>query len=204
MTTLKMKPIDVIRKANRSEKIEEKFEIVVSGQPIKMSISMPDVFTIMRDQERAYQKEYAICVLEGMDQMDINEAQWEKGLSEITDEDAKKALIDSKPETLAEQTAQKNARLATIQTLIPRILRDPETGNLICTNRSDQEELGNYLSNNSEAMRIITEKWASIMNKYAETRQAVKNSKPDMDIQSSVSNANSQNGDTKGHSTNAC
>jgi len=154
-----MKKIDAIRKANKAETIQEDFEIIVNGEALKMRLAMPDVFTILEDQKKAYALKLAECEAEGMGKYPLNESEWNKELDAIEDEEAKENIIKNKPATLAEQVANSLSRLYTVRTLIPKILRDPDKDNeLICSSPSDQKELGDYLANNSEALKVFTEK----------------------------------------------
>ena len=149
MTVLKMKKIDLFRKANAAQTIQEDFEIIVNEDVTKMRIAMPDIFTILGDQKKAYAKELASCISEGLGEYTINEDELEKGLVEIKDKDAKEEMIKNKPKNLAEQLATELSRIHTIRTLIPKILRDPDNNNeLICQTKADRDAMGDYLSNN--------------------------------------------------------
>jgi hypothetical protein len=172
---LKMRPADLIRKANRSEKIERKFTITVSGEPVELLLTAPDIFDVLKEQERCIQKEYAECSAQGMDKMPINEADWINELSKITESETRKALTADKPMNLAQQVARKNARLDTVRVLLPKKLKLAD-GTLAFPSLDDQKEFGEYVASHSDVMNIITKEYVEIMNQLNEVNKQAKNS----------------------------
>src|SRR4030042_3569910 len=120
MTVHKTRIIDLVRKANREEIIQEDFELAISEQPVKLRLAMPDIFDILTDQTMAYDSALARCIREGMNDDPINEIEWQKEFDNIKDTDARENFIKDKPKTLAQQSAAKIARFITVKTLIPK------------------------------------------------------------------------------------
>ncbi|MDD2869686.1 hypothetical protein [Neomegalonema sp.] len=174
--TLEMKPrtLDLLRKANEGAEIIEDFEVKVGLQTFKFRLAAPDIFTILKDQERCYQREYAVCVKDGLQEMPINESDWRKDLDRITDEDVREAQEKNKPVDLAQQVAEKNARFDTIMTLLPKILRDQDNKSIAET-PTDQAELSRMIALNPSLMAALTEKYTNILSKINEVNRESKN-----------------------------
>lgn len=173
---IEMRAISFIRKANQGAEIREDFDIELDGQVLKLRLSAPDMFTIAKDQKRCYQKEYALCVDEGMDEMPINETDWKKGQDNITDPEVRQTLEDDKPINLAEQVASENARFDTIVSMIPKILREQSTNELVCNNADERGVLANAIKSNPAIMTILTQNYIKIITKYNEVSKEAKNS----------------------------
>ena len=189
---LKMSPADLIRKANRSEKIEVTFDIpmVVEGAEEKISalLTAPDMFEIAKQQERCKQKEYMLCVNDGLHLNGINEEDWQNEISKIEDSDTRKRLQENKPKNLADQISEKNSRLDTIRVLLPKVLKNPETRQLLFPTIDDQKEFGEYISSHPSVMSLLTTKYIEIMNKLNEVNKTVKNLPAEQDSTNSGSN----------------
>ena len=197
-----MNVAELVDKANKAKDIKESFELKLGGAPTKMSIAVSDILTmISREQERTYDTELAKCCMEGMQDLPINEDKWKKEFELLEDEDAIKAFKDNKPKNLAEQTAQRASKIAMIQTLLPKVIRDGISGDLLFKSFKEQEAFGRYLLMNEDQMKIVIEKWGAVMNKYSEVRQAAKNLQKGATGQSSAPNANLPDGAMKVHST---
>ncbi len=183
---LKMRPADLIRNANRSEKIERKFKITVSGQEVELLLTAPDIFDVLKEQERCIQREYAECASQGMDKMPINEADWVDELSKISDSETRKSLTKDRPLNLAQQVARKNARLDTVRILLPKKLKNHD-GSLAFPTLDDQKEFGEYVASHTDVMNIITKEYVDIMNQLNEVNKQAKNSQKETGGTSSVS-----------------
>lgn len=194
----KMRPLDTLRKANQNRDIKEVIELPLGNdETLKVVLSAPDMFTIMKDQERCYQKEYAECIQSGMEVLPINETDWNKTLNQITDTDVRKAMQDDKPVNLAEQVAKKNARFDTIRVLLPKALRD-ENGDLICKDPKEQLEMQQMISSNAEWMRLLTEGYVRLVGQINEVNESAKNLQQRGDSTNGDSKNSSQDATTTG------
>lgn len=172
---LKMQPSDLVRKANRSEKIEVTFDIEIGTEKFSALLTAPDMFEIAKQQERCKQKEYALCVEDGLQLRPINAEDWQDEIDKIEDSEVRKRLQESKPKNLADQIAEKNARLDTIRVLLPKALKNPEDRKPLFPTLDDQREFGEYISSHPSVMSLLTSKYVEIMNKLNEVNKTAKN-----------------------------
>jgi hypothetical protein len=172
----KMDLMQLIRKANKEQELYEDFELEVYDTVYKLRISMPDIFDILEEQQLAKAAAYAKCRAQGLDEYAIDEDKWNKQLSVIKDKDIRKNMETRKPLNYAQQESEEIARLTTVRTLLPKIIKYSETGELLCKGSADREQFGKYMANNSKALNVITEVWAKIMVRYSEVQETVKNS----------------------------
>ena len=183
----KMDLMQLIRKANKEQELFEDFELEAYGTVYKLRISMPDIFDILEEQQLAKASAYAKCRAVGLDEYGIDEDAWNAQLAAIKDKDARKNLESKKPLNYAQQQSEEMARFTTVRTLLPKILKLSDTGELLCKTSADREQFGKYMANNSKALNIITEVWAKIMVRYSEVQETVKNSSKESKDQSSDS-----------------
>jgi len=173
---IEMRAITFIQKANQGAEIREDFDINFGGEILKLRLSAPDMFTIAKDQERCYQKEYALCTEDGMDKMQVNEADWIKELDRIEDVEVRKVMEADKPVNLAQQVASKNARFDTIVSMIPKILREQASNELVCKDQAERNALADTIKSNPAIMTLLTEKYIQIITKINEVSKEAKNS----------------------------
>src|SRR4030042_1685663 len=95
MTVHKTRIIDLVRKANREEIIQEDFELAISEQPVKLRLAMPDIFDILTDQTMAYDSALARCISEGMNDYPINEIEWQKEFDNLKNSEAMRIITES-------------------------------------------------------------------------------------------------------------
>jgi len=178
--------MQLVRKANKEQEIFEDFELTIYEQTYKLRISMPDIFDILEEQQIERSAALARCRERGLDQLEPDEAKWQKQLEDVTDPEARKELEKNKPQTLAHQNADEIARLATIRTLLPKIIKYQD-GSFLCKNSEEQKAVGKYMANNGQALKIITEVWVKIMGRYSKTQETIKNSSTESKDQNSDS-----------------
>ena len=178
--------MQLVKKANKDQEIYEDFELTLNDKNYKLRLSMPDIFEILEEQQIARSSALAKCRANGLDQYEPDESRWQKQLKEITDPAALKEFEKNKPLTLAHQDADEIARLATVRTLLPKIIRY-STGELLCKTSDDQTAFGKYMANNANALSTVTEVWVKIMTRYSQTQETIKNSSMESMEQSSDS-----------------
>jgi len=187
MAELKMDMMQLIRKANKEQALFEDFELTIFEKVYKLRISMPDIFDIIQDQQLAKSEAYAKCRDAGLTEYAIDEDKWNKQLEAIEDPDLRKQLEDKKPLNLAQQESEEISRLTTIRTLLPKIIRYANNGELLCKTSDDRTQLGKYMANNSACLNTITEAWSKIMVRYSQVQDTVKNSSMESKVVSSDS-----------------
>jgi len=111
-----------------------------------------------------------------MDKMQVNEADWIKELDRIEDVEVRKVMEADKPVNLAQQVASKNARFDTIVSMIPKILREQASNELVCKDQAERNALADTIKSNPAIMTLLTEKYIQIITKINEVSKEAKNS----------------------------
>lgn len=170
------KPIDLIRAALEKQKrgIGVEFDLP-TDPPLRVIMAAPDLFTLWQEQEIVYQRELAQRKAAGDDKFPINKDQWEREFREAGPE-MQAIMMREKPQNLAEQIAQRTSRFKTIIELLPKCLRDAETGEPLCQTPEDEHALKAFLTSDPAILGLVTEKYAELARRVQSTLDAAKNS----------------------------
>ncbi len=184
-----MGAIELLKNANEYKIHTVEFTIPVNGSDgIQVLLSAPDAWSIRDEQNKIYKTRLAELKLEGLDKFPVDENEWQKDRADYlkaianNPEDIQKALLaefdKAKPETLAHYLANDSSRTRTIFELIPKMLKEADTGELFCKNTADIEYLKQIMKSNTRLITLITESWIKLSKliKPDETGGTEKNS----------------------------
>jgi hypothetical protein len=168
------RPIELLRAAHAKKRIELSFEIPIDEKTnISAVLTAPDLYSIWEEQGLLYERKLADLNSSGDDKRPINDSTWTKELEGLSG-DALKAMMATKPKTLAEQMASKLSRYETIYNLVPRFLRTPDRKLLFPTN-ADRKEFKEIMYSDANLMKLISQKYLELSQKVNEVGQDVKN-----------------------------
>jgi len=209
-----MKAIDLIRKADNYQPVEERFDIpiTVNGQVqnLKACLRSVSVQDILKKQDILFDKELVECRDAGLHNIPIHYDEWIKMfidelsgtldqkqldyLKRVTPKELKDKLslpkdAESKlgdnhnlvcrlyeklPRNKADFRAKQNSRYDLVVSLIPKYLRD-EKGELLFSTPEEQIEFRDYVKENGELTKLLSEKWLSLVNKISDAEETAKN-----------------------------
>ena len=84
-------------------------------------------------------------------------------------------LEEKKPKNLAEQQAPYVARLRIIKTIIPQLLRDRETNELLFPTRKEVNAVGELIGSNVELMGLLSKAFARLQESNKPAEDELKN-----------------------------
>jgi hypothetical protein len=180
------RPIDLLKKANENKTKAVRFDLP-PNHPDAMEAIMtaPDMFLIMEEQEKIYQKKYVECLEDGLGDKPINAADWKKEFDDtlrVQREAAKKAGREfdeknaekNKPVDLAQQVAQKISKLRTVQEIIPKVIRKAD-GTLMFPTREEQQEFKDLICSDMKLFSYLSEKYIELFTEITTEETEVKN-----------------------------
>ena len=211
-----MKPVHslgLIKQARAKANIEHRFTIPVGDKDINVILTKPGLQAIQRATKAMQEKNYNyFCGIEDgtFKDLKINEEKWEnqcaevrKNTIEVMSEDGsydKESLEEKmtawmkseKPINLAEQLAKEQTRSDAPIYLMPGQLLDAGTKQKLCPTKEDENEVREYILDNTDVMVIITKAFMDMRDKIEKIEEEAKNSRQHRKTQSSSSGATVQ------------
>lgn len=188
----KQRPIDLLKAATKDKIKYVRFDIPLGeNDAIEAIMNAPDMFLILEEQEKIYQKKYAECVRDGLDKEKPNEADWKKEFEEtirIQREAARKANREfkelearekaerDKPINLAQQVAQKISKLRTIQEIIPKVIKKADGKTLMFPTPEEREEFKEIICSDMTLFTFLSEKYVELFSDINKEKEIIKNS----------------------------
>ena len=182
--------IDLLEAANQESFIYEQFKIPIgnTGEFIDAILHAPDMFQLQRAQKEAYSLEYARLKRKGFAEEEYNDADWNTYLKSINDTESKKRALENPPENLADQLANQNALHICILDMMPRVLKDVKTGDLLFPDEKSRERFKNLLTRDMKLFKLVSDKYVQAINGMIGLGDQLKNSE---------SGTNSETGSSK-------
>lgn len=171
------KAIDILEAANKGKTAEVRLEIPSTDGKTTVAaiLTPPDVYSIQRTQDIIYKKQFCEYRKEGLDQELVDEDDWQAELDSYKDSEVRKRIAEDKPRNMAQQGAKRFSKIATIQELIPKYLKDLK-GNLLFTTKEERDRFRDLLCSDIGLMNLLAEKYVELVTMTAEVADQVKNS----------------------------
>ena len=169
----KMRPIEQLKNANEYKIHTVEFTIPIAGTPgLNVRLSAPDAWAIREEQKKIQKIKFLELKAEGLHKQSIDEDEWVKERNEYlktiqTKTEKEKEILlkeydKNKPESLAHFLALDASRTRTVFELMPKMLRDVETGELVCQTADDIEYFKQLMKSNSKLITLFTENWIKL------------------------------------------
>jgi len=198
------RPIDLLMAANEERLIEHIFDLPVSDKKTyKCKITATDFHKISGDEDIIYELMYDECRNEGLENLPVNEAKWDvfikvavelrranlkqQNENKPKEEQLSKKEMDKKiatfrdevekdkPVNLADQKAREKTKDKSIRYIVPKYIRDAETGDLMFPTKEEREKFLDLMMVNGNLTGIIFGAYVELMNKIKEVKNKVKN-----------------------------
>jgi len=167
--------VKLMRAAQKKNEIRVEFTMEYHNVKVPAMLTQVDKFLIIERQDLVYKVAYVEYRNKGLDQEPIDEDEWSQGLEGL-DPETVKQLNESKPTNLAQQSAQRIARMKTIRQIIPEFLKDPQTGKRIFTEQEDLDFIQEVICSNMPLMTQLTNKFGELLRAEKEVADKAKNS----------------------------
>lgn len=188
----KSRPIDLLKAAMKNKIKYVRFDIdLEEGNSLEAIMNAPDMFLIIEEQEKIYQKKYAECVKEGLHKEPINEADWKRDYEEtirvqreaavkanrkFDEKESRQRAERDKPVNLAQQVAQKISKLRTIQEIIPKVIKTADGHTLMFPTPEERSEFKELICSNMKLFTYLSEKYVELFSEISNEQEEVKNS----------------------------
>lgn len=172
---MKNKTLEMLRAAREKKRIEIVFEIPLGDTKLKAMLCGVDKYRLAEkiDVKKSYlYKEYC---KDGLDKKSFDELEWQKDLANYKDAKIRERVAKEPPANLAEQKADKWARIYASHELIPQYLRDPETKEVLLDEES-QKVLREIAEEDTELQNLLTENFLKLFRETQEVAEEAKNS----------------------------
>ena len=179
----KMTALQKLQSANRYKIHEEPIDIPLDdNEVIKAKLISPDLFKMHEEMEALKRDAMAELRLRGDDKKPLDENVWNeeiegyknskefKELLKSEREKKLKELGDKKPKNLAEQQAPYIARLRIVKTIIPQLLRDRETNEILFPTQAELNAVSQIIGSNADLMGLLSKAFAKL-NEQSEIEQ---------------------------------
>jgi len=176
------KAIDLLRGSNRYKIIREDVDIPLDDDKvIEAYFAAPDIWSIKEEQELVYAVKLKVAERRGLAKEKIDEADFQAELDQIDDstpegQKARKYVASQRPLNLAQQTAQKMTKFATIRNILPKFLYDRKTGERLFPDEDDQAAFTEIVAQNMELFTLLANAYTRLSTKVSADKELVKNS----------------------------
>ena len=173
-----MNALKLLKQADRYKVHEEAVDIPLDGDAvIKAKLISPDLFQVQEELEDLKKSALVELRQKGFHLQPIDEDEWNgeidgfkkspefKELS-LIDKKARLAQLEQgKPKNLAEQRAPYKARLRIVRSILPRLLRDRETDEVLFPTEEDVNAVSEIIGSNPELMTLLSKAYARLSSK---------------------------------------
>ena len=167
--------LELLVAAHEKQTIQVEFDIEIGDAKVPVILTAGDRFEIAQIQADIIQELVLTYRKKGWENEPINDSEWETDLARFTNPDVRKRMEEQKPGNLAQQQAERHARIRTIKELIPRFLKK-SNGDKFLTTPKELEKFQEMIGANPALMQILATKYTELLQKETEIGEAVKNS----------------------------
>lgn len=184
--------LQLLKQADRYKIHDEPLDIPLDGDSvIKAKLISPDLFELQEELEDLKKAALVEGRQKGWHKLPIDEDEWETELAGFKDtqdfkdlpgKDKKKRLEEiekAKPKNLAEQRAPYKARLRIVRYILPRLLRDRETGEKLFQSSDEINQMSEIIGSNPELMTLLSQAYTRLAAKNNKTAEEVADLKND-------------------------
>lgn len=171
------KAIDVFEKARKAEEIKVVVELPLDGdKKFKAILTAPDLYSIQEEQTKLYKIKLGEIRAEygASADLPIDEREWQEELLKYKPK-TRARLEKERPKNLGEQIAMQLSAMFTPQTILPKYLRDIETGELLFNDPDSTKRFKNLLAKDPELMIAMTVAFGELGKAAMETKEKIKN-----------------------------
>ena len=185
-------PLQLLQQADKYKIQEEPVDIPLDGKNvIKAKLISPDLFELQEELDDLKKAAKLEGVQKGWNKLPIDVDEWNDEIEEyknseafkdLSAKDKKKRLEElekSKPKNLAEQRAPYKARLRIVRYILPRLLRDRETGEKLFQNDEEIKIVSEIIGSNPSLMTLLSQTYAKLAEKNNKTQEDLDNLKND-------------------------
>ena len=166
------RPIDLLKRAYQADTVNISIPID-ENTAIDAVMSPPDVWQIMEKQDAIYAAKLGEKINQGLGLLPIDEAEWQQEIAQYDKETAERLQI-KRPANAAEQQARKYAKFVLIQELLPEIMRDRETNELLFPTAEERKEFAHLIRSNLKLFNMLTQKYIELISKMNQETDAIK------------------------------
>jgi len=185
-------PLQLLQAADRYKIHEEPIDIPLDGdQTLKAKLISPDLFELQEELEDLKKEALIEGRQKGWDKLPIDSDEWNeeiqgfkdsKEFKEMNAGEKSKRLEDlqkNKPKNLAEQRAPYKARVRIVRYILPRLLRDVETGEKLFNTPDEIMAVSKIIGANPELMSLLSKAYSRLAAKNNESQEDAENLKND-------------------------
>jgi len=183
MSQTKPRAIDRLKSADKYQLVYVDIDIPLNEEEsIEARLNAPDIWTIKDEQELIFAKKLARCKREGLHHESVDQEELESELANIDrstkeGEQQYKYALKNAPKNLAEQTADKMTKFATIKGILPRFLCDRETGEPLFRTEEEQQAFIEIIKQSMPLFTLLANAYTELSTKVYVEKEQVKNSK---------------------------
>lgn len=180
----KMSALKLLKQADRYKVHEVNVDIPLDGnEVIKAKLISPDLFQVQEELEDLKKSALMELRADNYHLQPIDEDEWSaeiegfkksseyKDLSIAEKRARLKQLAETKPKNLAEQRAPYKARLRIVKSILPSLLRDRETGEVLFPTREEVNAVSEIIGSNPELMTLLSGAYAKLSAKNEVEKQ---------------------------------
>jgi len=184
--------LQLLKQADRYKQHEEPVTIPLDGEAVlEAKLISPDLFELQEELEDLKKAAYLECKDKGWDKLPPDLEEWEDEIEGYKKSDAfkelnakekatkLKELQESKPKNLAEQRAPYKARLRIVRFILPRLLRNPETGERMFKTDAEIREVTELIGAHPELMSLLSRAYSRLADKNKAQEDEVRDLKND-------------------------
>ena len=184
--------LQLLKQADRYKVHEEPVDIPLDGDSvIKAKLISPDLFELQEELEDLKKAAYLEGCEKGWNALPPDVEEWREEIDgykksdefkELTAKekaDRLKELEESKPKNLAEQRAPYKARLRIVRSILPKLLRDAETGEKLFNSESEVRQVSEIIGSNPGLMSLLSKAYSRLAAKGQDDQESIKEVKND-------------------------
>ena len=184
--------LQLLKQADRYKIHEEPIDIPLDGDAvIKAKLISPDLFELQEELEDLKKAALIEGKQKGWDKLPPDLDEWQEEVDghkdssefkELSAAEKKKRLVEldeRKPKNLAEQRAPYKARMRIVRYILPRLLRDAETGEKLFKDAGEIAAFSEIIGSNVDLMSLLSKTYTKLAAKSSETQEAIEEIKND-------------------------
>lgn len=185
-------PLQKLQQADKYKVQEEPVDIPLDGNEIiEAKLISPDLFELQEELEDLKKAAKLEGVQKGWHKKDIDVDEWKdeidgykksdafKDLSAMDKKKKLEELENAKPKNLAEQQAPYKARIRIVRYILPRLLRDRNTGEKLFQSETEIKAVSEIIGANPELMTLLSQTYSKLAARNNETQEEIEDLKND-------------------------
>ena len=182
--------LQLLKQADRYQVHDEPVDIPLDGEEvIKAKLISPDLFELQEELEDLKKAAKQEGIQKGWHKLPIDADEWQEELEgfkvsqeykDLSTLDKKKKLAElekAMPKNLAEQRAPYKARLRIVRSILPKLLRDRDTGEKLFSTPEDIAGVSEIIGSNPELMSLLSKAYSKLAAKNTSDSEDIEEAK---------------------------